>query len=254
MGYSSQFIVLIRKEMKEQMRTSRLLIILAVFIFFGIASPLAARFMPEIIDSIAKEQNIVIQMPEGKWQDAAAQFIKNISQMGVFILIILGMGAVAKEKETGTAAFMLVKPVSRDLFIISKFITSVLTIVFSILIGVITMLVYTRLFFGEFEITLFVIIAAVLCLYLSVIQAITLFFSTLMKSQIPAGVLAFITTLALGGLSLLGNAGIWSPSHLIAESNAIVAGAMVNWQPFMIAILLIISLLLSGIYYFRKWE
>lgn len=164
------------------------------------------------------------------------------------------MGVVAKEKETGTAAFLMVKPVSRDLFVLSKFITGIVTIIASIILGVATMLLYTFLFFKEYDITVFLIVTAILCLYLSIVQAIILFFSTVMKSQIPAGVLAFIFILALSGFSMLGKVGKWSPSHLIAESNAIVAGSILNWQPFFIGVVMIIFLISCGIYLFRKWE
>jgi ABC-2 type transport system permease protein len=115
------FILLISKELKEQWRSGRLLIMLAVFLFFGIVSPLTAKYMPDIISSMVKDQNITIQIPEATWKDAIGQFVKNISQMGVFIIILLSMGTVAKEKENGTASFLLVKPVSRNLFILSKF-------------------------------------------------------------------------------------------------------------------------------------
>lgn len=76
-----------------------MLILLAVFLFFGIASPLAAKFLPAMLPSIMKGQNIVIHIPEGTWKDAVAQFVKNISQIGVFIIIILSMGTIARERK-----------------------------------------------------------------------------------------------------------------------------------------------------------
>lgn len=248
------FLVLINKELLEQWRSGRLIILLAVFLFFGIASPLTAKFMPEIVSSIAKEQNITIQIPEGTWKDAVGQFGKNISQMGVFILILLSMGTVAREKENGTASFLLVKPVSRNLFIWSKFFSQFLFLLVSMAVGFFTAALYTNVFFGSFPMFSFAKFVLILLLYLIVIQSVTIFFSVLIKTQILAGILAFVTVLLLGLVSILGKAGVYSPSHLIEESQTILKESVFNWQPFAVSLVVIICCVGLGIRVFRNWE
>ena len=248
------FILLIHKELKEQWRSGRMLILLAGFLFFGIASPLAAKFLPAMLPSIMKGQNIVIHIPEGTWKDAVAQFVKNISQMGVFIIILLSMGTIAREKENGTASFILVKPVSRTWFILSKFSTQFLLLLVSMFVGFFIEALYTQIFFGTFPIILLFNSALVLLLYLIVIQFITIFFSAMMKSQIPAGILAFATTLLLSAVSILGKPGMFSPTHLIEESHSIINGAVINWQPFAGSFVVIICCIGFAIRIFRTWE
>jgi ABC-2 type transport system permease protein len=248
------FILLISKELKEQWRSGRLLIMLAVFLFFGIVSPLTAKFMPDIISSMVKDQNITIQIPEATWKDAIGQFVKNISQMVVFIIILLSMGTVAREKENGTASFLLVKPVSRNLFILSKFISQFIVLLGSMLVGFCTAALYTNIFFGSFPMILFTKIALVLLLYLIVIQFITIFFSVLIKTQILAGILAFAATLLLSAISILGKPGFYSPSHLLDESHAVLKESVINWQPFVGSLVIIIFCIGFGISFFRNWE
>jgi len=246
--------VLIQKEMSEQLRSGRFIILLVAFLFFGIASPLTAKFMPAILPSIIKGQNITIQIPEGTWQDAIGQFVKNISQMCVFIIILLSMGTVAREKENGTASFLLVKPVSRNLFILSKFSSQLIVLVVSMVLGFLTAVLYTNIFFGSFPMIPFAQIALILLLYLIVIQCITIFFSVLIKTQIPAGILAFATTLLLSAVSILGKPGMFSPSHLFDESQTILKESIMNWQPFAGSLVIIICCIGGALRIFRNWE
>jgi ABC-2 type transport system permease protein len=246
--------VLIQKELTEQMRSGRFIILLAVFLFFGIASPLTAKFLPAILPSIIKGQNITIQIPEGTWIDAMGQFVKNISQIGVFIIILLSMGTVAREKENGTASFLLVKPVSRNLFILSKFTSQLIVLLVSMLVGFFTAVLYINIFFGSFPMTPFAQIALILLFYLIVMQCITIFFSVLIKTQIPAGILAFVTTLLLSAVSILGKPGMYSPSHLLDESQSILTNSIMNWQPFAGSLLIIICCIGGSLRIFRNWE
>ena len=46
------FLIVLRKELTEQWRTRRLLIVAAVLIVFGLGSPLLAKVTPEILRSV----------------------------------------------------------------------------------------------------------------------------------------------------------------------------------------------------------
>jgi ABC-type transport system involved in multi-copper enzyme maturation permease subunit len=48
------------------------------------------------------------------------QYMKNFTQIGVIVIIFLAIGAVTKEKEDGALGFLLVKPISRTVFLLSK--------------------------------------------------------------------------------------------------------------------------------------
>lgn len=248
------FWTLIHKEWTEQLRSGRLVILLAVFLFFGISSPLLAKFIPDILPSLMKGQNIIIHIPEATWQDAVAQFVKNLSQMGLFVVILLSMGTVAKEKENGTASFLLVKPVSRILFILSKFTAQLLVLFVSMLVGFLAMVFYTKVFFGAFPMIPIVETTLVLFLYLTVIQFVTILFSVLMKTQIVAGLLAFVTSFIISGVSMLGQPGLFSPGHLLDEIQPCLNGSIIDWQPFVGSFVIIICCVGISLRFFRNWE
>jgi len=113
------YAVLLMKEIAEQWRTGRLPVIAVIFVLFGLGSPVLAKYTPDIVKLAAS--SIDVHVPTPTIKDAVAQLIKNLSQVGVLTAILLAMGSVAGEKESGTAAFVLVKPVSRFAFLAAKF-------------------------------------------------------------------------------------------------------------------------------------
>jgi len=248
------FWTLIHKEWTEQLRSGRLIILLAVFLFFGISSPLIAKFIPDILPTLMKGQNIILHIPAATWQDAVAQFVKNLSQMGLFVVILLSMGTVAKEKENGTASFLLVKPVSRNLFILSKFSAQFLVLFASQVVGFLAMVFYTKVFFGPFPMIPIVETTLVLFLYLTVIQFVTILFSVLMKTQIVAGLLAFLTSFIVSGVSMLGKPGLFSPGHLLDEIQPCLNGSLMDGQPFAGSLVIIICCVVISLRFFRNWE
>ena len=113
------YTVLLTKEITEQWRTGRLLVLAVIFVLFGLASPVLAKYTPDIVKLAAS--SIDIHLPTPSIKDAVAQLIKTLSQVGILTAILLAMGSVAGEKESGTAAFVLVKPVGRFAFLAAKF-------------------------------------------------------------------------------------------------------------------------------------
>jgi len=43
------FMALLKKELTEQVRTNRIIIVAGVFLFFGLSTPLMIRYLPELI-------------------------------------------------------------------------------------------------------------------------------------------------------------------------------------------------------------
>ena len=104
--------VLLRKELLEQWRTTRLPVVATVFLLVGLSSPLLARFTPEILKAVGGGQ-FSIMLPTPTAADAYDQLAKNLGQFGALIAVLLAMGSVATEKERGTAALILTKPAGR---------------------------------------------------------------------------------------------------------------------------------------------
>jgi ABC-2 type transport system permease protein len=78
------FQVLLKKEILEARRTSRLLVTLVVFFVVGLISPILAKYTPLILRSIPDmPAGLANAIPEQTVQDAIVQYVKNISQFGI---------------------------------------------------------------------------------------------------------------------------------------------------------------------------
>jgi ABC-2 type transport system permease protein len=248
------FFTLFKNEMAEQFRSRKLVVMLFVFVFFGILSPVTAMFMPDIIGSISESQNIKIIVPEPTWLDAVAQYLKNLSQMGSFILIIVYMGIVAKEKENGIMVFLFVKPLSRSAYVLSKFVAATTSAFISMSAAFIFSAFYTALFFEGFDFFAYTSLNLLMLLNIVTIMFIVIMFSSLFKSQIVAGVLSFATYLIISLSSQIGSVGEFLPSGLITEANKAITGIPINFSSVFASVIICLICIFISVRSIKKWE
>ncbi len=246
--------VAFRKEWKELIRTYRLLVVAIVLLFFGLTSPILAKFTPELM-TLIPTGGITIQLPPPSTMDAITQYVKNMGQFGVLLGLLLTMGAVAQEKERGTAAMILVKPLTRGSFIAAKFLSQAVMFAICLVIAGAAAYYYTFLLFEAISILNWILLNLFIWIYVLVIVAITLFFSTLLKSQIAAGGIAlgvFILGSALGSIL---NVGKYLPGELITWGVRLMQGvSSASWVAFGVSMGLIVVALVAAWQVFRRQE
>ena len=139
------FIAFFKKEVCEVTRTHKLTVLGLVFLLFGIMNPLAAKFMPEILVS-ALPSGMTITLPEPSAMDSWGQFFKNISQMGIIVVVILFGGIMSNELSRGTLIPLLTKGLSRKTVILSKFTVAGLVWTAAYVLCLVTTYAYTVYF------------------------------------------------------------------------------------------------------------
>jgi ABC-2 type transport system permease protein len=248
------FFVLFGKELREQMRSYRLLILGLVFVFFGLASPLLAKFTPEILKMVGTDQGVTIVLPEPTAADAVAQFVKNVSQIALFVLVFLTMGSVVTERERGTAAFVLVKPVSRESFLAAKLLTLWLCGTGAFALSALCAYGYTAVLFPAPSVASFVLGCALLLLHVLTFVTTTFFFSAVARSQVVAGVLSFLAWILLASLGGLGIVSEFLPGRLLSAATEAALGAPVPWEPLVGCAAIIVVSFFGAVLAFRRWE
>ncbi len=194
--------VLLKKELWEQWRTYRFLIVAAVLVLFGLSSPPTARYLPELIKSLGGVPGLEQIFPTPTVADALGQYVKNLAQFGVVLALLIPMGIVAQEKDRGTAAMLLSKPVSRASFLLAKYVALALCFVAGLLLAAAGAYYYTGILFEWMDVGSFALLNALLLLDLLVYLALTLLASTIARSLPAAG------GLTLGFYALLWIAGV----------------------------------------------
>jgi ABC-2 type transport system permease protein len=241
------FLASLRKELVEHLRTSRFLVLAAVFILFGLTSPLIAKFIPEILKAVPGGEQFAGLMPTPTMADAINQYIKNIGQFGILLAFLLSMGAVVNEKEKGTAALVLVKPLPRGFFILSKFLGLVFIFFIGISLAGLGGYYYTSLIFSPPDLSAWILMNLLMCLLFLVYVAITLLFSTLMRSQAAVIGLSFGTLLLMAGIGAIPSVANYLPNQLINWGASLLGSTPISaWPALWISLTIILICLVTA--------
>lgn len=160
------FVAFVKKEWLEHLRTYKIWIMLAIFLIFGIMSPFFAKIMPELLMSLSDsgELPIAMELPASTALDSYSQFFKNITQMGMVVLLLVYSGMLSQEISKGTLIPVLTKGLSRTAVILSKYTVAVFIWTISISICFTITYLYTIFLFPPFAI--YHLFLSVFCVWL----------------------------------------------------------------------------------------
>ena len=190
---------LLEKEVIEAWRTHRLVMVAALYVVLGIASPLIIRYLPDL-QSLLGPVDEELGLGELGLPDAIDLVTRNLAQFGSIAAVLLAMGAVAGEREHGTLGLVLSKPVSRTAFLAAKFVGIAMVLGLATVLGVLAMFLYSGLVFGPTDPLAWLQVAMLLLLAVLVPAAITFLGSVLSGSSLgAAGIgVAGLVALSLG--------------------------------------------------------
>ncbi|MDD4876064.1 MAG: ABC transporter permease subunit [Dehalococcoidales bacterium] len=246
------FIALLKKELKEQLKTHKLLIITVVFFVFGVTTPLLLKYMPEIMKLAGED--ILINYPVPTALQALEEYTGTIAQVGVLVVVMITMGAIAQERGRGTAAMTLSKPVAWGAFIFAKMVAIAISSAIAIAIASIICYIYTVLLLGEVNISAFIFLNLLLVLFLMLCISVTLLFSSIFTSQLAAGGVALVVLIGQALLVQIPWVGSYLPGKLINWGTELLAGGNSNsWGAMgMSLVIIIVCLFLARVILQRK--
>ncbi len=220
------FLPFCRKELLEQIRTHRLLVLAVAFLLVGLGSPLIAKATPDLVSRFAQDDlggmELVIVRDPGV-REALLQYHKNFAMLPLLV-ILLNVGAIALEKSRRIAPMALVKPVSRRAYLLAKAAVPALLTLGGTLLSASGCLLYTTVLFGEVDAAGFALANALLFLVLLFYLALSLF-----GSVIAPGV-ASAAGVGIGGFALVSIAGAlpglddYTPAGLLSGVADLILG------------------------------
>jgi ABC-2 type transport system permease protein len=247
------FTVFAGKEAREILRTWRIWVLPGILLFFALTGPVVARFTPQIVGALAGDQLSGLKLPTPTYLDAYTQWIKNLSQIALFALIIIYGSIISAETKSGTAVLVLTKPVSRTAFVVAK--AAVHSVFLGVLVLMATLLTWglTAAVFGKapgsalWSSTLVWLVFGVLFLALMTLLSVLI------------GSTAGAAGAGLGAYALVSIAAIWkplgtySPAALATEPASLAAGkdAAVLW-PVLTSLLLAVAFVALAAQMFRR--
>lgn len=186
------FSVQLRKELWELWHTRKLIVVLAVMIGFGFMSPIFAKIAPDLLESMGEGQTgFTITIPEPSQKDAVDQFIKNMSQFGLLLAVLMTFGAIVGERERGQAALMFPHPLPREIFVLAKFAALAILFGIAIALSALAAYIYTIILFDAPNFGGFIALVGLIYLWLLSLVGLSLLASTLGRTMTAAGGIAF---------------------------------------------------------------
>ena len=236
------FSVLLKKELKEQLKTYKLLIVAAVFLLLGLGTPLLIKYTPQLIEMAGED--LVIEMPPPSAAMAIAEYTSTIGQIGVLVAVLVAMGAVARERSRGTAAIVLSKPVSMGAFLMAKLTAMSATFIGALILGSVACYTYTVLLIESADITTFLALNLLIALFLVVCLSVTLFFSSIFRNQLAAGGIALAIIIMQALLTQVPVFGDYLPARMIVWGTDLIEDqAPAAWGAVAVSVVLIIACL-----------
>ena len=219
------FAVMLRKELLEAWRNQRFLVVGVIFLLLGIISPVGAKYLPELLKALGTgQQGVQVIVPTPTVNDAIAQFLKNVAGTGVFVALLLPMSAIAREKEQGTASFVLTKPVSRQAFLAAKALALFAVLTVGVALATVAAYFYTALLFNPISVGDFLGCAALILLSLLVFASFTFLGSALTQAPLAAVGIGAAAWVVLSLLGILPNVGEYTPAGLVTAAGDVALG------------------------------
>lgn len=218
-------IVLLRKDIKELMRTRRVLFPPVLFLLLGIGGPLFVRLLPVILESAQQEMQMAI--PDTTPVDGIVQYLSLVAQLGLLAVILLSMGVVASEKRDGLLAAVFVKPVSRLAYLWSRWLVNGTLIAASFLLGVAVAVGSSLLLLGSLPLGDVAAAGLLWACYVLLVFSWTFFFSSLTRGPGAAAGLSLLPFFLLPALgSLWDPLARWGPHAPAAAALEALGGGM----------------------------
>ncbi|MFF2483258.1 ABC transporter permease [Paenibacillus sp. NPDC058071] len=211
-----QWLILCRKEWLELVRSYKLIWVPLVFVLLGVSQPVSLYFLPELLAAAGNmPEEAIINIPVPQGGEVLAQTLQQFGIIGSLIIALAFMGAISGERNSGTAALILAKPVSRSAFVLAKWSMMLLLVWLSLGLGFLGSWYYTEALIGSVAAASALKGLLVYGVWLSLVGTLAVAASSWWRS----GAAAAFTALGVAGLlslasSFFSKALAWSPGRL----------------------------------------
>ena len=216
----------LRLEWLRLWRTYRLTILVVVFAFFGLLGPLTAAYLPEIVSLASQSEDLgaAIEFPDPVPSDGIAQYVGNISQIGLIAVAAIAALALAVDARPGLAAFYRTRQPAARSWIVPRWLATSLAAGVAWTIGLVAAVYETVLLIGPLPIGGMVVGWATWVLYLAFAVAVAALAAGIVRSTVAVTAVTVGLLIGMALVGLIPPLGEWLPSHLVGAPAALADG------------------------------
>lgn len=225
-----------KKEFFECWRTSRFLILVIIFLIFGLMNPLLAKLTPEIVKMTIGDA-MASTIPKPTSIDSWTQFFKNLTQIEMIVLALMFSGTVNNEINKGTLINLVTKGLRRWVIIVGKMISLVFQWSICFLLTFLVTWGYTAYYFPDNKSTQLFQAVFPLWIFGLLLLSLVLLSSTIMRNSYEGLLLTGGIIVILVLINLFDKLKYYNPISLVTQ-NLNFLQVTVDIQKYLPAILI----------------
>jgi ABC-2 type transport system permease protein len=233
-------------------RTQRWLILLAVFVSFGVLGPLTARFLPDILEALGEEA--VGSFPPMTEIDGITQYIGNAAQIGLLAVVFVAGAALAFDAKPEMAVFLRTRATVRDI-VVPRWVVSTAASVAAFWVGLVFAYVLTGVLLAWLDAEAVAVGGILFGLYLAFAVAVVALVTSFIRSVLGVAMLSVGILIVLALLTLVPQIAPWLPSELVGATDVLIRGGGLEfWRALVTTVILTVVLLAVAIKRLDKRE
>ena len=251
-----QFNVLLKKELRESWRSFKFIWIPILFILLGVSDPLMNYYIEDIMSAVGNmPDGYSMTLPEFQPADLLAASTGQFQSIGVIVLIAMFIGTFSRERQSGTATLLYVRPISFSALFLSKWVVASLVAIVSAIAGYSGSMYYTAILYGTVEWSRFASMLGTYCVWLLLVMAVTVAMSAIFKTNIAAVVTIVLVPIGMILDALIGSFWTVTPWKLASYGLTWLTDSVKPadyWWTLSVTVLLTGLFILLGIYFSKK--
>jgi ABC-2 type transport system permease protein len=221
-----------RLEWLRLVRTHRLLILLGVYVFFGLTGPLTARYLAQILGRLGTN-GIKVEFPAPTPADGIDQFVGNASQIGLLVVFVVAGSALSFDARREMAVFLRTRVQHVRQILAPAYLVNTAAAVAALVAGTLAAWYETAVLLGPLPAGRLLLGIGLGALFLAFAVATVALAAALVRSTVAAAGLALGAVLVLGIIGSLGaGLGRWLPTRLLGAMTGLIRdGAPSDYLP-----------------------
>lgn len=218
---------LLRLELLRVVRTRRWMLVVGVYGFFGLAGPLLARYLNEILERFGGDE-IIVAGHDPQPIDGVAQFVSNASQLGILAVIVVAAGSLAIDARPEIAAFLRTRVAHSSTLLLPRLVVATTTAVIGLVLGTAAAWALTASLLGALPIGAMIVGTLLGAMYLTVVVAVVAATATFTRSVVGTVFASLAVVIVMPIVALAPALAPWLPSELLAAVAGLVDGEPVT--------------------------
>jgi ABC-2 type transport system permease protein len=226
-------------------RTQRWLILLAVFVSFGVLGPLTARYLPELLEALGEDA--IGGIPPMTAVDGITQYVGNAAQIGLLAVVFVTAATLAFDAKPEMAVFLRTRATVRDI-VVPRAVVSAVASIAAFEVGLVIAYVLTGILLDWLDAVAVAEGGILFGLYLIFVVAVVAAVASFIRGVPGVAMLSVGALIVLALLGLVPQIAAWLPSYLVGATDALVRGGDFDfWRAVVMTIALSIVLLVVSI-------